>query len=95
MKYFIDYQYLPKGAERPLDDGAVVDIQFEADAGSAVIPNVGDYVEIIPMGTDVTAFSGKVRSRLFRHFVGKDESNCAVNIIVEESDDDWGKLVKE
>lgn len=47
-------------------------------------------------GGEGTSFSGKVRSRLFRYFSGTEvEATCAVNVVVEDSNDDWGKLIKE
>lgn len=98
MKYHIDYQYMPKGAARPSDDGEVVAIEASDAAGTVVLPNVGDYVHIDNSsdGGERAAFSGKVRSRLFRYIrVNEQEVHCSVNIVVEETDDDWGKLVKE
>lgn len=98
MKYFIDYQYLPKGAARPLDDGEAVGIEATDQGGFALLPNVGDYVHIDNStdGGKRTAFSGKVRSRLFNYLRASDaDVNCIVNIVVEETDDDWGLLIKE
>lgn len=97
MKYFVDYQYLPKGAGRPLDDGEMMPIEVSGEHPQSLVPNVGDYVQISNLdGGDHANFAGRVRSRLFRYF-RKDgiESTCAVNIVVEETDDDWGRLVKE
>lgn len=97
MKYFVDYQYLPKTAGRPLDDGEMMPIEISEEHPQSLLPNVGDYVEIHNVGSGEHAnFSGRVRSRLFRYFRKEGiESTCAVNIVVEESDDDWGRLVKE
>ncbi|MGH7239837.1 MAG: hypothetical protein ACREHG_07190 [Candidatus Saccharimonadales bacterium] len=97
MKYFVDYQYMPKGSARPVDNGEVLPIEISAEGDPAILPNVGDYVSVdnSPRGQDRASFSGKVRSRLFRYICSKDETNCAVTVVVEESDDDWGKLVKE
>jgi hypothetical protein len=98
MKYHIDYQFLPKGALRPIDDGEIVGIEATDEGGVVVIPNVGDYVEIDNStdGGKRSAFNGKVRSRLFRYIrVSETEIYCSINIVVEENDDDWGKLVKE
>ena len=94
MKYYIDYQYMPKGAARPLDDGEAVAIETD---GAAVIPNVGDYVQVEnsldPDGR--VSFSGKVQSRLFRYIRAGNEVTCGVNIVVAEDDDNWGLLIKE
>ncbi|MES2719236.1 MAG: hypothetical protein V4795_25970 [Pseudomonadota bacterium] len=97
MKYGIDFQYFAKGAARPSDDGEVVGIEATDETGTVVIPNVGDYVHIDNSadGGKRAGFSGKVRSRLFRYIRTPDDVFCAVNIVVEETDDDWGKLVKE
>lgn len=98
MKYYIDYQYLPTNARRPLDDGEVVAIEADDTGGTVILPSVGDYVHIdnsVDKGKRV-AFTGKVRSRLFRYIrTSEVEVHCAVNIVVEETSDDWGLLVKE
>ncbi len=97
MKYSIDYQYLPKGAQRPQDDGEVVGIEATDEGGAVVLPNVGDYVEIYNTGEDNqrSSFLGKVRSRIFRYTRASSEVFCQVNIVVEETSDDWCKLIKE
>jgi hypothetical protein len=90
MKYFVSFQFLPKGADRPIDHLSASD--FETD-GTALIPNVGDYVQIIRVATaEAPSFDGKVRSRLFRYF---ERESCGVNIVVAQDEDDWGKLIKE
>jgi hypothetical protein len=97
VKYFIDYQYMPKDAARPKDDGEVIPILATDKSGTVILPNVGDYVEVqVKAGAK---FSGKVRSRLFR-YIGDDndrsaEPLCMVNIVVAQTADDWGRLVKE
>ena len=97
MKYGIDYQYLPKGAGRPIDDGEIVGIHATDESGVVVLPNVGDYVSIDNSvdGGKRSAFAGKVRSRLFNYIRTPDDVFCHLNIVVEEDDDDWGKLIKE
>ncbi len=65
MKYGMDFQYLPKGAGRPLDDGEVVPIETDEN-GFALIPNVGDFVGIDASAIDGNGFSGRVKIRLFR-----------------------------
>jgi hypothetical protein len=98
VKYLIDYQYLGKGDSRPLDDGEIVGIEATDESGVVVLPDVGDYVSIDNSynGGERSNFRGKVRSRLFRYIRTKDEDvTCLVNIVIEETDDDWGKLVKE
>lgn len=97
MKYYIDYQHMPKGAARPLDEGNVVPIEASDKNGLVVLPDVGDYVNI-QFADSGGGFSGKVRSRLFNYIASGDskfETTCAVNIVVEDTDDDWGKLIKE
>jgi len=94
MKYYIDYQYMPKGAARPLDEGDVVAMEANDSDGFALIPNVGDFVSI--GATDEHAsFKGRVRSRLFHYQRVTGDIICAVNIVVEETDADWGNLIKE
>jgi hypothetical protein len=96
MDYYIDYQYMPKGASRPRDDGSVVQIEATSEGGFAIIPNLGDFVHIVKASADDLSFRGKVPSRVFHYVrIGESHVNCAVNIVVEETDDDWGKLIKE
>ncbi len=94
MKYLIDYQYLPKGSARPLDDGEVVAIEID-DTGYALVPNVGDFVHQHAGTIDGNSFDGRVKSRLFRYILTPPQNTCAVMVVVEETDDDWGMLVKE
>jgi hypothetical protein len=98
MKYRIDYQQLPKGAGRPVDDGQIVDIEATDKSGVVLLPNVGDFVHIDNSldGGQRSSFKGRVRSRMFSYIRGSDdEVFCAVNIVVEETDDNWGQLIKE
>jgi len=98
MKYGIDYQFLAKGASRPTDDGEIVGIAATDETGTVILPNVGDYVHIDNSadGGQRSSFSGKVRSRLFNYIrTSPEDVFCHVNIIVEDTDDDWGKLIKE
>lgn len=98
MKYFVDYQYMPKGAARPQDEGEVVAIEATDESGVVLLPNVGDYVSIDNStdGGERTDFAGKVASRLFSYIrINDTEVICRVNIVIAEDDDDWGKLVKE
>jgi len=55
----------------------------------ALIPTVGDYVEI-EGETDFRniPLRGRVRSRHFRYQLGY----CYITIVVEETDDDWSKV---
>lgn len=97
MKYFIDYQYMPMNSNRPIDDGEIVNIEANDENGVVILPNVGDFVHIDNSadGGQRSNFSGKVQSRLFRYIRGPQDVSCLVNIVVAETDDDWGKLVKE
>ena len=98
VKYFIEYQHLPKGSPRPHDDGEIVGIEVSDKGGFAALPNVGDYIHIDNSmdGGERAAFSGKVRSRYFRYIrISNDDITCLINIVVEETSDDLGKLVKE
>jgi len=92
MQYEIDYQYLPKGAVQPRDDGQVVGIKATDKSGIVVLPNVGDFVHI-DNSADCRQ-RGRVRSRAFFYTRTHDDVFCYVNIVVEETDDDWGMLIK-
>ncbi|TAV89302.1 hypothetical protein [Rhizobium leguminosarum] len=91
MKYYVGFQQMGQHG-RPIDHPSQSD--FETDEnGFGMIPNVGDYIQLIPMGDEFPAYSGRVISRLFRYF-GKD--GCGINIVVEDNPgDDWGKVIKE
>lgn len=94
MKYSYDFQYMARGSARPSDDGEVVGVTVD-DTQFAVIPNVGDYVNIVQITKEpeYATFTGRVRSRLFTYF-GKE--HCGINIVVEEVDEAiWGELIKE
>lgn len=57
-----------------------------------MLPNVGDYVQIEPVGQpDAPRYYGRVKSRLFRYI----NDTCGVNIVIEDTDDDWGAVIKE
>jgi len=43
----------------------------------------------------LASFAGKVRSRLFRYIRTEHGLMCLVNIVIEDTKDDWGKLVRE
>ena len=76
------------------DDGEVAPIEIE-DTGYAFIPNVGDFVQVDASTINGNGFHGRVKSRLFRHIRTPPQDYCSVNIVVEETDDDWGMLIKE
>lgn len=101
MKYYVEYQFRPAGRSRPLDDGEVAGIEFESSGGSALLPNVGDYVSVDNSmdGGKRVSISGRVVSRFFRYLrTHTDDLVCAVNIVLDEVDDNdpvWGELVKE
>lgn len=91
MKYGIDYRVLKKGANKPIDNTTMarpVDVEVD-DTQFALIPNVGDYVDL--QGDNdfrVVPVKGKVKSRLFEYVMGY----CYVTIVVEENDDDWSQI---
>lgn len=93
MRFHVQFQRLAKGALRPTDHPSASDFTVD-ERQSALIPNVGDYVQIIRLGNaDAPTYEGKVRSRLFRFF---EAENCGITIVVEDSDSgDWGLLIKE
>jgi len=100
--YSIQYQPLRKGALRPEDWGNCHTHRV-TDAG--LIPSVGDYINLCPLNAPegYLNFYGRVKSRLFVQYTRFDkpeddvpaEITVGVNIVVEETDDDWGKLIKE
>ncbi len=97
IKYSIDYQEATSSGSRPIDDGEVIGIRFDDNNGFALIPDVGDYVNI---GADQSgqraAFAGVVRSRSFFYQRTDEETIfCHINIVVEHSDVDTGLLIKE
>ena len=97
MAYGLNYQYLPKNSPhgRPIDAGsALLDHPVKAEE-LVLLPSVGDYVHIDNSVRGGESFSGKVRSKLFNYVVTNDKQWCQINIVVEESDDDWGALIKE
>ena len=89
-RFSANFQMMPKGASRPLDDGQAVDLATD-DQGFLLLPSVGDFVHVDQSLKDGAVFSGRVRSRLFSYLgdIG------LVNIVLEETDDDWGELIKE
>ncbi|NKI96641.1 hypothetical protein [Rhizobacter sp. SG703] len=96
MKYFVDFQHHHAGSPRPSDDGPAAPIEFDPSEASAIVPNVGDYVQLLALGGNAAQFSGKVSSRLFRYFVSEDGvQSVQVNVVVKDTEDDWGQLVKE
>jgi hypothetical protein len=91
MKYGIDYRYLAKGADKPVDNtfnARPVDVEVD-ETQFTLIPVVGDYVDIVGEGglRDMP-LRGKVKTRLFRYVLGY----CYVTIVVEDTADDWTKL---
>lgn len=97
MKYGVNYQYLPKNSAngRPLDNGSALHDHPATDTELVLLPNVGDYVQIDRSHVKGESFHGKVRSKLFRYIVADGAQWCHINIVVEESDDNLGMLIKE
>ena len=89
MKYGIDYRYLAKGATAPTDNTRQVDVEVDENQ-FALIPNVGDYVDIPAEDEDIrnVPLRGRVRTRLFRYVLGY----CYVTIVVEDFDEAWSKI---
>ena len=94
MRYTIDYQYMPKGAARPVDDGEIIAIAATDESGLVLLPAVGDFVEFEAHGGR-SGFIGKVKSRAFFYTRLSDDSvSCLINMVVAETDDDSAKLIK-
>jgi hypothetical protein len=64
--------------------------------GHALIPNVGDFVQLDNSMNKMTSIKGRVRSRAFFYLGGTEivEPACNINIILEEMDEHWSKLIK-
>lgn len=93
MKYTIDFQHFDSASGRPIDNGEIIGIESD-DLGFALIPNVGDYVQVETrrQGAD---FWGRVRSRLFKYINTGEYKDCIVNIVVENCDESvYPELVK-
>ena len=97
MKYHLNYQQMHKGAKRPSDDEeATVRVEVSSEGGFALLPIVGDFVHIDNSSTDMDSVNGRVRSRLFTYYLNTpSEDNCIINIVIEDTDDDWGALIKK
>lgn len=97
MKYSVQYQYRPQGNQRPLDDGELVPFHIDETTKLALLPNVGDYVQIGESEENLGAVRGKVGSRLFSYIqIGTGEVFCSINIVLDQCDDNvWQTLVKE
>jgi hypothetical protein len=89
VKYGIDYRHLTKGATTMTDNTRQVDVEVD-EKQFALIPNVGDYVDIPAEDEDIrnVPLRGRVRSRLFHYILGY----CYVTIVVEDFDETWSKL---
>ena len=75
-------------------------ISLPEDETLTLLPNVGDFVSLdqsIPASTmlGVVSFHGRVKSRVFRYVLANEKEQwCQINIVVEQTDDDWGALSK-
>jgi hypothetical protein len=89
VKYGIDYRYLAKGASTLADNTRQVDVEVD-EKQFALIPNIGDFVDIPSEDEDIrnVPLRGRVRSRLFHYLLGY----CYVTIVVEDFTDDWTKI---
>lgn len=91
MKYGIDFRFLPKGGDKPIENTSYskpVDVEVD-DEQYALIPEVGDYVHLQgEEGFRNVPILGRVRSRFFEYQL----SYCYVTVVVEEVDADWDKI---
>lgn len=98
MKYSINYQFMPIGASRPLDDGEIISIELNDMNNFGLIPNVGDYINIQNQEINSSVLtSGQVKSKYFNYIKNPIDTYCLINIVVQEIPDDevWGRLIKE
>ena len=98
MKYYINYQHLPKGSSQPLDEGQTVRIDIQKD-GQAILPSVGDYVMLNNSTNKMQSFQGRLKTRVFSYTGTTEdielEGDCDINIVLEHTTDDWGDLIKK
>jgi hypothetical protein len=89
VRFYISFQQMGFNG-RPIPRPPASD--FATDA-SGMLPNVGDYVQVISEGPqNALNYSGRVRSRLFRYLGG---DSCTINVVVEEDANvDWGAVIK-
>jgi hypothetical protein len=96
VKYTVNFQPLHKGSARPSDDGdASAAHEFESREVATILPNVGDYVQMLrhPDREEYVQVEGRVKSRLFTYYGNE---TCFVNIVVEEVDGkEFAGLIKE
>jgi hypothetical protein len=97
MKYSVNYQYRPKGKNRPNDDGELVPIKIIDTTNLVLLPNIGDYVRIGATVSEHASIAGLVASRYFRYQEVSDGSvYCHVNIVIDECDGEvLEQLIKE
>jgi hypothetical protein len=94
MQYLIEYQYMPKGADRPIDEGRAVDISLTDEGGFVLLPIAGDFVSIENPEGKGANFAGRVRTRAFYYVRSSDDSlSCVVNVVVQETDDEWDEVI--
>ncbi|SHJ30932.1 hypothetical protein SAMN02745194_02270 [Roseomonas rosea] len=95
VKYFANFQHMAARDARPRDEGDTMPVAF-TEQQFGLLPSVGDYVSIQNAETGAS-FSGKVQSRLFSYIQpqGNSDAHCLINIVVADTDDDWGLLIKE
>ena len=94
MRYSIDYQQVSEDQEFVRPDDRSADIIFNSEHGLALIPCVGDVVNL-PSTAVKAGVCGVVRSRIFNYLRGPEEFYCHVNIFVEEADINFGNLISE
>ncbi|KRP79475.1 hypothetical protein [Pseudomonas lactis] len=94
MRYSIDYQQVSQGQSDASIDACPADIVFNSDHGLALIPCVGDVINL-PSTAVKEGVCGIVRSRIFNYLRGPEDLYCHVNILVEEADINFESLISE
>ena len=84
MRYSIDYQQVSQGQSHARIDACPTEIIFNSDHGLALIPCVGDVINL-PSTAVKGGVCGVVRSRIFNYLRGPEDLYCHVNILVEEA----------
>ncbi len=94
MRYSIDYRQISEGQSYARADSRSADIIFNSDHGLALIPSVGDVVNI-PTTSVKPGVCGIVKSRIFNYLRASEELYCHINILVEEAEMNFSNLITE
>jgi hypothetical protein len=94
MRHTVQFQFRPKGSSRPLDESQDFDLPEDQPLN---LPAVGDHVYLSghSWGREAALM---VESRLFSYIsldASAERVTCMINIVLTESETDFGLLLKE